>query len=54
MVVLVLLDLCAVFDTIDHNFLLSRLRSHFGITGNTLNWFALYLSDRSQMVKVGQ
>ena len=25
-----------------------------GITGNALNWFASYLSDRSQMVKIDQ
>ena len=44
----------ATFDIIDHNILPSQLRSHFQITGNALNWFASYVSDRSQMVKVGQ
>src|SRR5437867_2889546 len=34
---LVLLDLSAAFDTIDHNSLLSRLTSNFGISGSALH-----------------
>ena len=35
-VVLVLLDLSAAFDTIDHTFLLSRLRDMYGIHDQAL------------------
>ncbi len=45
---LVLLDLSAVFDTIDHNILLNRLENSVGISGNALAWFKSYLSDRHQ------
>src|SRR6476469_5797948 len=49
---LVLLDLSAAFDTIDHNILLSRLSSHFGITGSALNLLTSYLTNRSMSVVI--
>ena len=42
------------FDTIDHSILLSRLRTSFGITGPALSWLASYLSNRTQLVRIGQ
>ena len=45
-------DLCAAFDTVDHAILLRRLEVSFGIRGVAMNWFASYLSGRSQQVSV--
>ncbi len=51
---LVLLDLSAAFDTIDHNILLNILENFVGISGSALAWFKLYLSDRNQFVAVNE
>ena len=50
---LVLLDLSAAFDTIDHSTLLSCLRNWFGVGGCVLKWFTSYLTDRYQSIKIG-
>ena len=49
---LTLLDLSAVFHTIDHHILLDRLQNYFSISGSALNWFQSYLSDRQQIISV--
>ena len=51
-VILVLLDLSAAFDTLDHQILLARLRKYFNFTETALKWFSSYLLGRSQRVSI--
>ena len=50
---LVLLDLSAAFDTIDHSTLLGCLLDWFGVGGSALKRFSSYLTERYQSVKIG-
>ena len=47
---LILLDLSAAFDTIDHSLLLNRLHDMFGICGTALQWFKEYITNRTQKI----
>jgi len=49
---LVLLDLSAAFDNVDHGILLDRLQFDFGISDSALNWIESYLSNRTQRISM--
>ena len=44
-VILVLFDVSAAFDTIDHATLFHQVKYRLGISRNALNWVKSYLSD---------
>ena len=51
-VILILLDLSAAFNTIHHDVLFSRMESTLGITGPALEWFRSYLGDHTLQVQI--
>ena len=50
-VVLVMIDLTAAFDTIDHAILLSGLTHRYGVTGAALKWFTSK-AERTRQTKL--
>ncbi len=48
---LVYLDFANAFDSINHRFLLAKLKS-YGIDGAALNWIKSYLSSHSYQVQI--
>ena len=49
---LILLDLSAAFDTIDHNVFLNRIKHDSGIVAGPHKWLKSYFTDRYQSVNV--
>ena len=51
---IVILDLSATFDTVDHDLLLDVLETRFEITGTARRWYESYLKPRKFRVSVGK
>ena len=50
--IMVMLDLSAAFDTVDHQLLLKILRNEIGLRGTVLSWFKSFITGRSQRVRI--
>ena len=50
---LLLLDLSAVYDTVDYDLLLNRLHFRYGFDEIILNWISSYLRSRTQQDLIG-
>ena len=50
--VVVILDLSAAFDTVDHDLLLDVLEEQYGIVGTARQWYTSYLKPRTFKVSI--
>ena len=50
----VIFDILASFDTIDHDLLLDVLEKKFGVTGNTKQWYHNYIKSRKFRIIIGR
>ena len=53
-VVVLIINLSAAFDTVDHSILLHILQSKFHITDSALSWLKSFLSGRIQQTLMGE
>lgn len=51
--VIIGLNLSAVFDTVQHDLLLNRLRNEFCVTSTALSWPIAFTENAEQYVKAG-
>ena len=52
MAVLTFLDLSTAFDSVGHATLLQRSHISYGLSGSVIAWFASYLNNRTQYVRL--
>ena len=50
---LVMFDLSAAFNTVSHAILFNTSQTQFGISGTVLSWLKSYLSNRKQLILIG-
>jgi len=51
---IMLLDMSAAFDTVDHSIMLDVMRRRFGIQDEAFNWLDDFLTDRSRAIRSGE
>ena len=51
-VALVMVDVSAAFDTVEHHSLINRFKHDFGVRGKALQWLCSYLTNRKHKVAI--
>ena len=48
----VFLDIRKAFDSVDHQILLHKIKTQFGLRNIEFDWFVLYLTNREQVCNI--